>query len=253
MFILFFEFSTDIYYIVIMLFLNTLAQAFVDVVVDALMVAQARKDPEKGSDELQSFAWALLAIGGILGSLMSAYFTMKFHPKYSFLIVSFVGVIMMGIGSTISIEVERAHIHLREEQNFLTEVKRNLREIKEALMMPQIYRTLLFFILAALVTPSFGTFFYYFALNVLNMTKATLSLLGVLAFFYLFLATFIYTKFFSETEIRQLFKYAIYLGYIGVTFTFLLVMRVNIMLGINDIVFIVFTSFLTDTLSWAFT
>jgi len=37
------------------LVLNSISGAFIDVVVDALMVVQSRLDPEKGSENLQSF------------------------------------------------------------------------------------------------------------------------------------------------------------------------------------------------------
>jgi len=39
-------------------------------------------------------------------------------------------------------------------------------EIKEALKIPEIYNTLAFFILSGLVSPSFGSFWYYFQMEV---------------------------------------------------------------------------------------
>lgn len=40
-----------------MLFLSNLSIAFSDVIVDSLMVIQARRFPEDGSEELTSFCW----------------------------------------------------------------------------------------------------------------------------------------------------------------------------------------------------
>ena len=43
-------------------------------------------------------------------------------------------------------------------------------------------------------------------------------------------------------------KWAIYISFISCIFSLLFVLRVNVMLGISDIVFIIFTSIVTDTL-----
>ncbi len=46
--------------------------------------------------------------------------------------------------------------------------------------------------------------------------------------------------------------YALIIGSIGCAFNLAFVLRLNIALGINDLVFIVFTSIVTDTLGLAF-
>ena len=74
------------YYITILLTINALNSAFFNVVVNALMVAQARRDLKNGSSELQVYAWSLVAIGGILGSILSAFFTEYLTPNYSFML-----------------------------------------------------------------------------------------------------------------------------------------------------------------------
>jgi len=73
------------YYTTVLLTINALNSAFFNVVVNALMVAQSRKDLKKGSSDLQVYAWTLLSIGGISGSVLSAFFTEYLTPRYSFL------------------------------------------------------------------------------------------------------------------------------------------------------------------------
>ena len=41
----------------VLVLLNSMAGCFMDVVVDSLMVIQARRDPKQGSQELQAFSW----------------------------------------------------------------------------------------------------------------------------------------------------------------------------------------------------
>jgi MFS family permease len=53
---------------------NSMGGAFMDVVVDGLMVINARKDPTAGSEELQAYSWGFYGAGGITGCLLSGYF-----------------------------------------------------------------------------------------------------------------------------------------------------------------------------------
>jgi hypothetical protein len=51
---------------------NSAAGAVMDVVVDGLMVINSRKDPNFGSEELQSYSWGFYGLGGIVGCTLSA-------------------------------------------------------------------------------------------------------------------------------------------------------------------------------------
>ncbi len=128
-------------FITALLFINALTGAFIDVVVDALMVIQSRRDLERGSEDLQTLSWALLAFGGICGSFVSAFFTEYLPPRYTFMFCSVFGIVIAFVGMRISNGVERSHTsnegEIEEEEietiGFCAQFQKNMREIKVAL------------------------------------------------------------------------------------------------------------------------
>lgn len=69
-------------------------------------------------------------------------------------------------------------------------------EIGVATKSPEIYRTLLYFLLCGALVPTFGDINYYFQINVINFSKFTISLLTLLSFVSLLGGTYIYNKYF---------------------------------------------------------
>lgn len=63
------------YVIAFFLTLYATSVSFNDSIIDALMVMQARRDPDNGSEDLNSFTWLWLAIGGIVGSISAGFLT----------------------------------------------------------------------------------------------------------------------------------------------------------------------------------
>ena len=82
------------YAVAILLAVAAMSEAFVNVVADAIMCVQARKDPEFGSQNLISYSWMATALGGLLGCVTAAIMTKYFHPRYSFFLYSFMGLIV---------------------------------------------------------------------------------------------------------------------------------------------------------------
>lgn len=92
--------------ITVLLLIVMLNSAFLDVVIDALMVTQSRLDQENGSQDLQGLSWAVFSIGGIIGSLCSAYFTEYLKPTHAFLAYGILSIFIVVGGFNINPQIE---------------------------------------------------------------------------------------------------------------------------------------------------
>ena len=66
-----------------------------DVIADALMVMQAKRDPEQGSQDLQSLAWMITGIAAISGGIVSAFLTGFVNPYWCFGYYAIFGVLVV--------------------------------------------------------------------------------------------------------------------------------------------------------------
>lgn len=116
----------------IVCFLGTtsLCLAFVNVVVDAIMCIQARKDPNNGSQDLMSVAWLAQGVGGVTGCVLGGYITEYGNPKTAYIIMSIMGLIIGLNGLFLTQECEEAEDQeaqeVRDQNTFWVNLKKNL-------------------------------------------------------------------------------------------------------------------------------
>ena len=67
-----------------------------------------------------------------------------------------------------------------------------MRDIGKAMMMPEIYLVILFFVLNGVISPDFGDFSYYFMLNEIKISKFQYSMLGTIGQFTSIFGTMFY-------------------------------------------------------------
>lgn len=71
----------------------------------------------------------------------------------------------------------------------LAELSQSYTEIVEAIQVPVFYKVLVFMLLNSIFMPSFGSFGYYFMLDVVQLSKFTIAMLGVLGFVCMFIGS----------------------------------------------------------------
>ena len=118
----------------------------------------------------------------------------------------------------------------------------------QAIKEPIFYKVLIYLFLTGLI-PSFGTFGYYFMLDVVQISKATIALLGVLGYICLMAGSSIYNYAFNNKEIRTLMTYNILLNLAFAPLNLMFVMRINQSYGISDMFVIIFTDVVTEVIS----
>jgi hypothetical protein len=96
------------------------------------------------------------------------------------------------------------------------------------------------------VVPTYAEFNYYFATEELGFSQMTISLLTLLGAIGFLAAIIIYKTWLSEIEVRIIIKYSIFISIFGNFMDLILILRVNLSLGIPDVVLAAFnTSFIS--------
>lgn len=132
-----------------------------DVVVDGLMVVQQRRDPHSGSEDLQTYSWCLVGVGGVVGSLAGGFLTQYNATRWCFLIASIVGFLISFSGFLMDKQLEQdsdalVSMSLRQRS------KKVFFEVANGLKTKELHSSVLFFILMGCMVPSFSDFLYYY-------------------------------------------------------------------------------------------
>ena len=110
--------------------------------------------------------------------------------------------------------------------------------------MPEIYLVIAFFLLNGLLSPDFGDFSYYFMLNTVKLSKFQYSMLGVVGQVTSVFGTMYYEAYLKDLEVRKVLYWSTIFSVISSVSQYAFAIRFNLLIGVNDIVFIL----LTDTM-----
>ena len=66
---------SNAFVVTLLLGVASMSLAFINVVVDAIIIVQSRKDAVHGSQDLMSIAWMAMGVGGVTGCISGGYLT----------------------------------------------------------------------------------------------------------------------------------------------------------------------------------
>jgi hypothetical protein len=154
--------------------MQNLGGAFMDVVVDGMMVINSKSDPTGGSEDLQSYSWMFYGLGGITGCGASALFLSGHDPVTGeangnpypcFLMMTVFGGLVGISGFFIDKKLEANQGDLLK-MGFKERTKFVFGEVWQGLKMKEIYSVALYMIVLGSFVPWFGTYLYYYQITV---------------------------------------------------------------------------------------
>jgi len=135
-------------------------------------------------------------------------------------------------------------MEIPQRDGFGYKFRKNCQAIGRAIIMREIYQLLLFFILQAIICPTFEEFTYFFLMDVIGVSKFLFSIVVLTGQLCGVIGSLIYKACFRAVDTRWMIFWAVVFHIIGDFLNFVYAKRWNLEIGIPDLVFL----FLTDSL-----
>jgi hypothetical protein len=156
-----------------------------DVLADAVMVTEARKDELNGSGALQSFCWFTLSIGGALGAPLGGISLEYLSPQTVIAIVSICPTLLCVAAFRLSEDKYTEAISC-------TSTYTRLCNLCKVVAKPEIYKSLLFILCSNAIVPGLGSLMNYFLIDDLEFSPTFISFLSTLGYLGLGLGSALY-------------------------------------------------------------
>ncbi|KDO28243.1 hypothetical protein SPRG_06293 [Saprolegnia parasitica CBS 223.65] len=207
------------------LLLRSVGYAFIDVIIDAVLAEQARKDVASGAQNLQSIASFHKALGVVLASILKGPLITALGPRRVFTVMSFVMPLPYVVLSCVMVEARNPCT-----DSIRVRMRRQSRLLATSFASPLVWRPALFLLLSISLSPTIVQL--GFSPNFI----ASLSLIGAL--------TAMATTLLYQAKMKHVAFRSVFVGsQIGVVCanaaTLLLVTRTNVSLGIPDKAFVI--------------
>jgi len=229
---------------VLVLMLNNLSTAVIDVVIDARVVEMSRLDPKYGANDLQSVSWVSMSVGGVLGSFLSGPATHNLGVRGVFCFAA-IGPLSILIFSTCMHEAKTTV----STRHFKASAKRQLRQLKGAICTPVIWMCALWVFLSGAISPGYSQVFFFFSTDVLQFTPEFLGTVSAFGFIFLMVGTLLYNAFFKDMSFRRIFLIAQLSLAVVSLLDVVLVTRANLDVGIPDKAFVLGDAVIADVIS----
>ncbi|KAG7379619.1 hypothetical protein PHYPSEUDO_008346 [Phytophthora pseudosyringae] len=218
---------------VLLLMLQSLSVAVIDVVIDARVVEISRLDPENGANDLQSLSWIATSLGGMLGAFLSGPATDGLGVRGVFCAAA------LGPITTLmfSMFMDEAKSTL-SKRDFVSSATKQLRQLKTAICTPVVWKCALWVFISHAISPAYTQVLFFFSTDVLHFTPEFLGTVSAIGFLFLMTGTMLYNTFFTNVSFRKIFLVAqLCLALVSLV-DVVLVTRANLEVGIPDKAFV---------------
>lgn len=223
--------------------------AFMDCVVDGLMVQQQRIDPTYGSEELQSLSWAMYGVGGVAGSLFVGYTTQNDCNELTFIALAALGMLLAIVGCTMSMNLESAAEQIIN-MSLKDRIKSNFRDIKTGFKIKEFHRAILFFVILGTLVPSFTDYFYYYITDYAGISKFEYAMTNLVSYIGLFSAAVVYNAFLRDRNIHFMMVLACLTNVYGAVTSLMLI--IGWTFGISNFIFVLGSTAVSEVLYGVF-
>jgi len=211
---------------------TSLGVAISDVVIDSLVVEQAREDGSSGSGSLQSLCWSCQATGSLVSAYFSGSLLEAMSAQQVFGLTAFFPLLVVAMSS----QLPEERIAPTERSAFGTMVRSQSALLYEAASQRAVWLPALFLFLWQ-ATPACDTAFFYFLTNKLEIGSEFLGRVRVGTSLASLLGVWAYRRYLTEVPVKSVLKWAsIASAPLGLT-QLLLVYGLNRDLGIPDTAF----------------
>jgi len=228
--------------VVIVLTLFELSEAIADVLADALMVQEARKDPESGSSLLQSFCWFVLALGGLVGGPLGGLALEYFSAKHVIAMQAFAPLLLV-LTSFIFIEY-------RTETVQTDSIRQRCTSLWTLTKSPKILRPCLFIYLSSATVPGLSQTFTYFYTDELQFSATFVSILLCIGYIAICIGSVLYTWKLRTLKLRTVISAGQLLMALSSVFELILVTKANRFMGIPDAGLALFADSVSSAISF---
>lgn len=206
--------------------LSSLSVAVSDVIADSIVVERARHESDHGAGSLQSLAWGVGALGGLITAYLGGFLLERLSTQELFLITAMFPLIVTAVAWGIA-----EGRSLRGPG--LDEVKSQIRLLRKAIAQRTIWMPTLFLFLWQ-ATPSSDSAFFFFSTNELGFSPEFLGRVRLVSSLAMLLGVWLFQTFFREVRFRRIFGWMIGVSAILGMTSLILVTRTNQLLGISD-------------------
>ena len=157
----------------------------------------------------------MYGIGGVTGALAGGYLTDADNELWCFAVRALVGLLMAFAACFITKAVEM-DADERVQASLWTRVKANCSDVyRGTVRTPELYKTLLFFVVMGCVVPSYEDYLYYYQVDITGFTQIQYSYLKVITYVVLFLSAAAYGSLFGGVSVRVMLFAAICINIFG--------------------------------------